>query len=155
LQNESNMQATTLADALRKTYLMSGLAPEQVEKVASIAQNRQFEGGDMIVRQFSKDTDLILVLEGSARINSFSGELIAEAGAGSIIGEMSLVDEKPRSATVVAIGNVKAAIIPAPELWKLMKEDAHVARIILLNIARVLSARLRAANIQADLGVHR
>jgi CRP/FNR family cyclic AMP-dependent transcriptional regulator len=148
------MQTTELSDVLKKTYLMGGLSSEQVDKVAGICQSRLFEGGDVLVRQFSKDTDLILILEGTARINSFSGELIAEAGPGSIIGEMSLVDDKPRSATVLSVGRTKAAVIPAQELWKLMREDAHLARIILLNIARVLSARLRAANIQLDLGVH-
>src|SRR5690349_2094159 len=96
-----------LADALKNTYMLRGLSPEQVEKVVSIAQSKDFQGGDTIVRQFSQDSDLMLVLEGDIRINSFSGDKIAEAGPGSIIGEMALVDEKPRSATVVSVGRSK------------------------------------------------
>jgi CRP-like cAMP-binding protein len=149
------MQMIELSEALKKTYLLNGLTPEHIEKVVGIAEMRQFEGGDTLIRQFSQESDLILILEGMVRINSFSGERIADAGPGSIIGEMSLIDEKPRSATVVSVGRSKAAVIPSKELWRLMRDDAHLARLILLNVARVLSARLRAANIQLDLGVHK
>lgn len=144
-----------LAEALRHTYLLNGLNEEQFQKIVAIADMQKFDGGDTIVRQFSKDSDLLLILEGSVRINTFSGEKLAEGGPGSIIGEMSLVDDKPRSATVVSIGHSKIAVIPSKQLWSVMKEDALLARVILLNIARILSSRLRAANIQLDLGVRK
>jgi CRP-like cAMP-binding protein len=149
------MQAADLTDALKRTYLMSGLTDEQVKQIETISNMHNFEGGDTIIRQFSKDSDLIIVIEGQVRINTFSGEKIAEAGPGSVIGEMSLIDDKPRSATVVSMGRARVAVIPSVKLWELMREDAHLARLILLNISRILSTRLRAANIQLDLGVRK
>ena len=149
------MQAAEITEALKRTYLMSGLNDEQVKQIEVIANMQNFEGGDTIIRQFSKDSDLVIVIDGQVRINTFSGEKIAEAGPGSVIGEMSLVDDKPRSATVVSMGRSRVAVIPAHKLWELMREDAHLARLILLNIARILSTRLRAANIQLDLGVRK
>lgn len=153
--NRNGMQTKELADALKKTYVMNGLTEEQVGQIVAITHEAVFEGGDTILRQFSKDSDLVLILDGAVRINTFSGEKIAEAGPGSLIGEMALVDDKPRSATVVSMGRSKVAVIPSQKLWLLMRDDAHLARLILLNIARILSSRLRAANIQLDLGVHR
>lgn len=152
------METANLAEALRNTYLLNGLSQEQVDavtQVTQVTQLKQFNGGDTILRQFSKDSDLLVVLEGTVRINSFAGEKLAEAGPGSIIGEMALVDDQPRSATVVSVGVTKAAVIPSKDLWALMKQDAHLARTVLLNLARSLSTKLRAANIQADLGVRR
>lgn len=149
------MQITDLADALKRTYLMSGCNDEQVKKIETIANLHTFEGGDTIIRQFSKDSDLLIVIDGQVRINTFSGEKIAEAGPGSVIGEMSLIDDKPRSATVVSMGRSRVAVIPSAKLWDLMKEDANLARIVLLNLARILSTRLRAANIQLDIGVRK
>lgn len=149
------MQAADVTEALKRTYLMAGLNDEQVKQIEAIANMHNFEGGDTIIRQFSKDSDLLIVIDGQVRINTFSGEKIAEAGPGSVIGEMSLIDDKPRSATVVSMGRARVAVIPSTKLWELMRADANLARLILLNIARILSTRLRAANIQLDLGVRK
>jgi CRP/FNR family transcriptional regulator, cyclic AMP receptor protein len=91
-----------------------------------------------------------VVIEGNIRINTFKGEKIAEGGPGSVVGEMSLIDKNPRSATVVSIGKCKVGVIPSDHLWKLMLEDPILARKILFNIAQVLSTRLRAANVHLD-----
>lgn len=142
-------------EALRSNYLMQGLSERQIGEVAHIATVKAFNGGDTIVRQFARDNDLLIVLSGKARINSFSGELIAEATEGSVIGEMSLIDDKPRSATVVSIGDSQMVTIPNQELWNLMNAEPEIAKVILFNVARILTARLRAANVALDSVVDR
>lgn len=137
-------------EALRNNYLMQGLTEAQIASVAELASTKMFQGGDVVVRQFAKDNDLLIVLTGKARVNNFNGELIAEAGPGSIIGEMSLIDDKPRSATVVAVGDTTAVTIPNAALWTLMNDEPAIAKVILLNVSRILTARLRAANVALD-----
>ena len=144
-----------LNTALQNNYLMQGLNVAQISQIAQITSTKEFNGGETLVRQFAKDADLMIILDGSAKIKSFSGEEIAAAGPGSVIGEMSLIDEKPRSATVVAAGQVKAASISNSELWGLMDSEPQIAKVILLNIARILTARLRAANVALDEVVER
>ena len=136
-----------LADVVRSSYLLSGLTPEQQDKVLALATEKVFDGGEQVVRQFAKDADVLIVIEGKCRVNSFSGEMIAEPGPGSVIGEMSLIDDKPRSATVVATGRVQTAVISNPKLWALMNDDPAIGKQILLNLARILTERLRRANI--------
>lgn len=138
------------ADVVRSSYLLSGLTPDQQDKVLALAEEKGYDGGAQLVRQFAKDNDVLILIEGKARVNSFSGDLIAEPGAGSVIGEMSLIDDKPRSATVVAVGKVLAAVIPNAKLWALMDEDPAIGKQILLNLARILTERLRRANIDLD-----
>ena len=139
-----------LADVVRSSYLLSGLTPEQQDSVLALAVEKVFDGGSQLVRQFAKDKDVLILIEGSAKVNSFSGETIAEPGPGSVIGEMSLIDDKPRSATVVAAGRVRAAVVPHSALWKLMENDPKIGKQILLNLARILTERLRRANIDLD-----
>ena len=142
-----------IAAAIQHNYLLKGLTKEQVGEIALLARAGTFEGGDTILRQFAKDSDIMILLEGKARVNTFSGELIAEAGPGSVIGEVSLIDDKPRSATVVAVGHCVVARIPSTELWTLLDREPEIAKVLLLNLGRILCARLRAANVQLDLVV--
>ncbi|HVL39205.1 MAG TPA: cyclic nucleotide-binding domain-containing protein [Fimbriimonadaceae bacterium] len=146
---------TAIKDAIKRTYLLQGLSDEQVEKVAEVCHIKEFDGGEPIVRQYAKDNDLMIVLEGNVRINSFSGEKLAECGPGGVIGEMSLLDDKPRSATVVGLGRCRVALLESESLWGVMNEDCELAKTILLNISRVLCMKLRAANIQLDLTTSR
>ncbi len=147
------MSPMDLASAFRSSYLWSGLTGSQIDRLSLLAEEKTFDGGSTMLRQFAKDSDLMIVLEGTARINTFGGEMIGEAVPGSVIGEISLVDDKPRSATVVAVGHCKVAVIHSNELWAVMDEEPTIAKVVLLNIARILCARLRNANVQLDSAV--
>ena len=138
-----------LACVLRYNYIFRGLPSDVVAGIAALADTRNFRGGDIIVRQYEKDNSLLILLDGSARIKSIVGETIAEFGPGSIVGEMALIDDEPRSATVTAIGDVKVAIIPAKTLRAIMDMDPEVGKTIMTNIARVLCRRMRTMNAQS------
>ncbi len=139
-----------LAKTLSYNYVFRGLPPDVVNGFAALAQIKDYMGGDVLMRQFDYNSDLVILLEGQARIKSFTGETIAEFGPGSILGEISLIDEQPRSATVVAIGPVKAAVISAGVLRGMMETDSKTSATMLLNICRVLCRRLRTMNVHVD-----
>ena len=139
-----------IKEAIQHTYLVRGLSSDDVETIASLAEKRSFRGGDTIVRQFGADSDLMIVLDGSARINTFSGDMIAEVGPGSLIGEVSLIDDQPRSATVVSVGGTETAVIPCDRLKALMNDRPGIELVILRNLSKVLCSRLRTANVQLD-----
>jgi CRP/FNR family cyclic AMP-dependent transcriptional regulator len=138
-----------IQDAIGRT-LGRGLSEENVWKIAELADRKKFQGGDTIVRQFDKNSDLIIVLDGTAQINTFNDELISEIGAGSIIGEISLVDEQPRSATIRSIQYTEVAIIPAAKLRDLLEDDKTIAAAVYKNIGQTLCTRLRHATIHLD-----
>lgn len=137
-------------EAIRSNYVFRGLEPDQLARIEAILQLRTYAGGDTIVRQFEKNYDLMIVMEGQARICSFSGETIAEVGAGSLIGEMALIDDQPRSATVTAMGPTQVAVLPYEDLKNVLAHDSAITAKIVLNIAKVLSQRLRTTNMQLD-----
>lgn len=139
-----------LPQALRDNYLFRGLSDLHYDAIVALTEVKNFEGGDMLVRQFGRDSDLLVILKGAALIKTFSGDTIAEVGPGSVLGEISLIDDEPRSATVTSKGPTTAAIIPAEALRNMMRHDLAMKGTMLENLSRVLCQRLRSANVQLD-----
>lgn len=139
-----------LFDTIQRNYIFRGLKDFQLTAIKNIVEQRVVDGGEQLVRQFEKNYDMMIVVEGSAKITSFSGEAIAEVGPGSVIGEMSLIDDQPRSATVTAVGKTLVAVLPYNALKQLIDDDRDLAAVITLNIAKVLAQRLRNSNMQLD-----
>lgn len=139
-----------LAKILANNYVFRGLDKEIMAAIASLAEVRDFVPGDTLVRQFDFNSDLIILLEGEAVVKTFSGENITTLGPGSIAGEISLIDEQPRSATVLATKSGKVAFIQASVMRGVLEMDAKSAAVILSNLCKVLCRRLRAMNVHID-----
>jgi len=139
-----------VVEAIRFNYLFRGLTKDQIERIAEIVEQKRFDGGEVMVRQFDRDSDMMIIVTGGARIKSFSGEPLAEVGPGSVIGEVSLIDDQPRSATVVSVGTTVVALIPGKKLAAMADEDVALKAQLVLNISKVLCQRLRTANVQLD-----
>lgn len=92
----------------------------------------------------------MIVLDGAARIVTTSGEPIADLAPGSVVGEISLLDDAPRSATVVSVRNTTVAVIPSDKLRDLMQEEPHIELVILRNLSKVLCSHVRLANVQLE-----
>lgn len=139
-----------LAQVLSNNFVFRGVSVAALNALAAVADVREYRGGDTIVRQFDTSKDLIILLEGTARIKAFGGETIAEFGPGSILGEMAMVDDQPRSATVVSVGTSRACIIPASFLHSVLEADPEAGRVFYRNLAKVLARKLRSMNAKAD-----
>jgi len=130
--------------------MFRGLPKEALEKLAHVSEFRSFSGGDLLVRQFDSNSDLFILEEGNAISRTFSGEVVARFGPGSVIGEVALLDGQKRSANVCSVGDSKAVVVPAGPLWKLMDENPAIGYMILKNLATVLCRKLRSMNEYAD-----
>lgn len=74
------------------------------------------------------------------------GGHMADLGTGASVGEVALMDQQPRSATVISKGDTIIGSIRAMDLWMLMDDRPEIGKTVLFNIGRVLAARLRSAN---------
>jgi len=135
-----------LTDALANT-LGKGLSAQEIELLARMASERLVLGGEVLVRQFERNSDIHLVLSGSLRIYAGSDELVAEVGEGSVIGEVALVDDGPRSATVRSNGESRVAVLPADQLRQLCEDNERIGFVLMRNVAKVLASRIRGANL--------
>ena len=136
---------------LFQASIFSGLSNEQISDVLETAKEVVFKTGDTIMNEGDEGGELYVIVEGSVQIEKRAGDnltiKIAHAEKkGMMIGEMSLIDMKPRSATVRADSEVTMIVIEREALVSLFDKDPKILATISLNIARALSDRLRSSN---------
>jgi CRP-like cAMP-binding protein len=125
---------------LAEVPLFRNLSRRHLKHVASVARLRRYAPGASIVRAGDPGSSFYVVIDGVVRVVPPTGRP-RRLGAGDVFGEMALLDESPRSASVVADGEVLTMTISRSAFSKLLKHDPSLAHELL----RTLAARLRAA----------
>lgn len=126
-----------LQQQLASVPLLAGLEDRVRRRLAEIGKRRSYDADETIVREGSTGTALYIVLSGKARVER-EGEALGTLSAGDFFGELALIEEHPRSATVVATETTECLLFPAWEFTALLNEHPEVA----VPIMRALIARL-------------
>jgi CRP/FNR family transcriptional regulator, cyclic AMP receptor protein len=100
-----------------------------------------FNAGSIIFREGDPAHELFVIKKGKVRIQ-IGNRSINELSVGSIFGEMALIDNEPRSATVVAVSDVEVVPVSEKQFLFLVSQTPYFA----LKVMRVLAQRLRATN---------
>jgi CRP-like cAMP-binding protein len=127
-------------DALAEVPLFEGLSKRHLRRIAKLARIRRFAPGSAIVRTGDAGTSFFVLLDGHARVVPPAGRP-RRLGAGDSFGEMALLDGGPRSADVVADGEVLTLTIGRSSFSTLLRKEPALTQALL----RTLAARLRAA----------
>jgi CRP-like cAMP-binding protein len=125
-------------ELLRGVALFSGLDDDELSRVASEFRERSFGEGDRIAIEGAEGLTFFVIEEGEVSIVA-QGVEVARLGPGDHLGEIALIDKGPRTATVTALGPVRAHMLPiwsfrpiveaSPELgWKLLESLAQRLR---------------------------
>jgi serine/threonine protein phosphatase PrpC len=142
---EEAVEAQSRMDALKKIPLFRHLTYKEQTAVLSIASTRTFPAGREIVTEGQPGEELFIVIRGRVGVEK-AGVEIAELRAGGHFGEMGLIDNAPRSATVRAHEPTRVMVIARPDLMALMKKESILAVKLLWSFVQVLSDRLRETN---------
>jgi CRP-like cAMP-binding protein len=95
------MEAIPLEDQLAVMPLFAGLSREELEQVAGTVLDRRVKPGKAVIRVGNWGHEVILVLEGEVDVQR-DGQTVATLGPGSHVGEVAVLDDARRNATVVA-----------------------------------------------------
>ena len=128
----------TTADVLRGVPLFSGMTDRAIEAIAALTSETAFADGDAIVREGDAGETFIILLDGAASIER-GGHAIGELGRGDFLGEISLVDGGPRTATVIARGDVSALVVQHADFKRLFEEFGAIR----YDIVTALTRRIR------------
>ena len=126
-----------LEQQLASVPLLAGLDGRIRRRLAETGKRRTYAPGDEMVREGSSGTALYVMLSGEARVER-AGERIGSVTAGDFFGELALIEEHPRSASVIADTEVECLLFPAWEFTALLQEHPEIA----VPIMRVLIERL-------------
>ena len=95
-------------DHLRKVSLFSACSQKDLEKIAKAGDEVVMPAGSLIVDQGQTGREAFVVLEGSVMVKR-NGKKVASLGPGTVVGELSLLDHGPRTATVICEIRLHAA----------------------------------------------
>ncbi len=135
---------------LARVPFFDGLTREALAIIASTTTEESHATGTKIFQYGDIGDKLFIILEGKVRISrDLSGmgeEALAVLGPGEVFGEMSLVDEAPRSADARVHERCRLLVIPKEEFDDLLFLHKDLAYEVLWNCVRLLTARLRETN---------
>lgn len=139
---------------LSTSPLFEMLSNQELESVAALSTPRRYSAGNVVFEEGELGDCLYVIVSGEVEIlRHEDGEqkAITVLGAPQSFGEMSLIDKEYRSATVRAKTDAELLHLTAESLASFRKQHRDGFTFVVINIARVLSARLREANIRAGL----
>jgi hypothetical protein len=142
-----NPEATVMERllALKRVPLFENLNLDQLEAVLRLTRDATFLPDEVIVREGDPGGELFLVLEGSAEAwldyRGANPQQLSTMPAGSYFGEMAILDDEPRSATVVARDPARLLALDGDSLKALLREMPEIA----FELLRVMTARVRAS----------
>lgn len=146
-------ELTADAFAARFPGLAAGLDSAQVERLLAALQVFEVQSGEAVIAEWTKTDALFLVWEGelTASTDTPHGEqVVGRVGPGDLLGDVSLLDPGPATATVVADQGCVALRLPRAEFEELRASDPVLASALLRSLLRSLSARVRSATVQLD-----
>ncbi len=131
---------------LARIPLFAGLGPSDRDRIAALLQTRRYPRGEVIFHQDDVGSTLHIVAEGWVKIAATSVEgkqqTLAILGPGAFFGEMSLLDEEPRSADAIAMENCSVLTLSREEFLRYLQEHSSASLKLLTELCR----RLRRAD---------
>src|SRR5207244_1310376 len=141
-------------DDLARVDLFSGLRKKELKEVATCCREGMYSPGSVLISQGEKGLGLFILTKGTVRITRTNRpdapeQVLGTVEAWDVIGEMALLDDLPRSATVTAVDEVTVLVVPFWDfriiLRRILRSDPDVG----LDLLAVLSRRLRKAEQRA------
>jgi CRP/FNR family cyclic AMP-dependent transcriptional regulator len=136
---------------LKGTALFQELEADELEAVAKCMVDRRFEAGETVIEERTPGEALFLVKSGKVRVEKHAGRkkmVLAELGPGKAVGEMSLIDSYPTSASVIAIEASDVLALGRLDLNVLLSWNPILASKMWRSFTQMLSERLRKMNDQ-------
>lgn len=128
------------ADVLKNVWLFSACTTKELGRIGALVDEADVNEGSVLMTEGAAGNEFFAVVEGKATAK-LRGKKLANYGPGDFFGEMALLDQGPRSATITADTDMSLYVLDAKSFSTLIDRHPAVARKIL----RGLAQRLRKA----------
>lgn len=128
--------------SLQRYSLFGGVSGEAIERLLPLMQYAEYRAGETVLREGERNDRVFFIEKGRVAVTR-QGVRLAELGVGDTFGEMELIDIMPTEATITALEPLEAAVITNKVFHLLYKEDACSFAMMIMNLARDISRRMR------------
>jgi CRP/FNR family transcriptional regulator, cyclic AMP receptor protein len=125
-------------DVIKRVPLFAGCSKRELEQIAQIADEIDLAEGKEMTREGSRGREFFVLLEGEADVTK-GGSSINKLGPGDFFGEIALISDSPRTATVTATSPVRALVITDRSFRRLLDEQPEIQRKVLMALAERLA----------------
>jgi CRP/FNR family transcriptional regulator, cyclic AMP receptor protein len=115
---------------LSQVPLFAGCSKKELKSIATLADEIDLRQGKVLTRQGAPGREFFVLLEGTVEIVR-DGKRIDTLGEGDFFGELALISNIPRTATVTATSPIRVLVVFARDFRRLLQEDASIAMKVL------------------------
>jgi CRP-like cAMP-binding protein len=126
-------------DLMKGVPLFSGCSKAELQKIAALADELDLSDGATLIREGERGREFIVIVDGTVRVTR-GGTNVRELGAGDFIGEIALVSDVPRTATVTATSPVRLLVITDRAFRGLIEQMPSIATKVLQSLGQRLHA---------------
>jgi CRP-like cAMP-binding protein len=130
--------STNVVDALARVPMLSSLDRKHLEKLAKDFSERSFPAGTVVVSEGSEHGIGFFVVADGEAVASVEGEEVARLGPGSHFGEVALISDRVRTASVTAVTDLHTYVMTLWDFRAFVQSDAEVAWKLLEQLAEML-----------------
>jgi len=128
------------------SLLGRGVTPQQVEQLAQASVGQKVAAGHALMNEGDRPSGLVFLLQGGVEVFKHGPDgqrqSLARIEAPTLLGEMSLITDRPTSATVVALTECELQLLTKAQFQRLIAVDSIAAYKLVMTIAGVIAARL-------------
>ena len=139
----NNLIADKSREIISGSQLFMGLTYEVLLRITENSSEMEINAGHLIIKEGDPLKGLCVIVDGETSIENNRGDELFTRGVGESLGEMTLIDLGTRSVSVRAKSDVNIAVIGLEYLTTLFDNNPKILTTIAINIARILSERLR------------
>jgi CRP-like cAMP-binding protein len=136
----------TKVEALKRAPLFEGLSRKQLTELAKVTEDVDFNAGKILCREGERGQEFFVIMEGEAEVTR-NGKHLATRRSGEFFGEIALVEDVARTATVTAKTPIRFFVLTRRRFLRLLDEQPGIERKVL----RALAKRL--VSVSADLAL--
>ena len=124
-------------ELLKSVPLFTGCSKKELERISMIADEIDFRSGKTLIREGARGREFFVLADGTVEITR-QGKRVDTAGPGDFFGEMALLADQPRNATVTTTSEVDALVVSAQSFKSLVERNPLIA----LKVIRAVADRL-------------
>jgi CRP/FNR family cyclic AMP-dependent transcriptional regulator len=128
----------TKVQALKRVPLFDGLSRKELAQLAKVSEDLEVEPGKVLCKEGETGHEFFVIVDGNVNVTR-NGRRVATRDGGDFVGEIALVEEMPRTATVTAETPVRLFVLTRKDFRHLLDQQPAVERKVLRALARRLA----------------